>query len=403
VGTFQYEALDDRGRSCSGVVEGDSPRLARDYLREQGLTPVELSPVESAGASRGKPGKTVRLGASERAVVLRQLATLASAGLPLEEVLATVAEQSVQAATSRVFTTLKTQVREGQDLAEALRQFPAAFSEEIVAAVAAGEQSGSLDLVLSRLADAAERRQGLGRELGLALLYPVIVVAVALGVIVALMTWVVPRVVRVFEHAGQELPLLTRVLIAFSDGLATHGRWIFLLVAAGVVIVVWMFRQPAVRRKFQGMSLHVPLLGRALRAGATARFCRSLSLQVASGVPLVEALQVSASAPGLVAMQESVELAAREVREGGTLSASLARQAQFPPLAMRLIASGEQSGQLASMLDHAADAQEKEAAALAAGFSAILQPVLILLVGLFVLLVVLAIMLPILNLNQLVS
>jgi general secretion pathway protein F len=403
VGTYRYEALDAHGKTCSGVVDGDSPKLARDRLREDGLTPLELSEMESGVEISGLPGTVGRLSASERAVVLRQLATLSTAGLPLEDALATVAEQSAHAGTGAIFTSLKTQIREGQDLADALRRFPAAFNEEIVAAVAAGEQSGSLGLVLSRLADFAERRQGLGREIGLALLYPVIVVVVAIGVVLALMTWVVPRVVRVFEHAGQELPFLTRALIAVSDVMA--GNWLLLSLILLVMFatLTWMMRRPSVRRGFQGFALRMPLLGRALRAGATSRFCRSLSLQVDSGVPLVEALQVSAGAPGLVAMRESILVAAAEVREGSNLSVALERSGQFPPLAMRLIGAGEQSGQLASMLDHAAEAQEREATALATGFSAILQPALILLVGLFVLLIVLAIMLPILNLNQLLS
>jgi general secretion pathway protein F len=403
MGTFRYEALDEHGKTRAGVVEGDSPRLARDRLREDGLTPLELSEMDSADAFAGLPGTGGRLSASERAVVLRQLATLTIAGLPLEDALGTVAEQSAHAGTQAIFGALKTQVREGSDFAGALRCFPAAFTEEIVAAVAAGEQSGSLGLVLSRLADFAERRQTLGREIGLALLYPVIVVVVAIGVVLALMTFVVPRVVRVFDHAGQELPFLTRVLIAVSDALA--GHWLLLgggLLAVSAVLV-WLLRRPAVRGGLQAVALRIPLLGRALRAGATSRFCRSLSLQVASGVPLVEALQVSAAAPGLQAMRESILAAAQQVREGVNLSVALGKAEQFPPLAMRLIASGEQSGQLASMLDHAAEAQEREATALATGFSAILQPVLILLVGVFVLLIVLAIMLPILNLNQLLS
>ena len=400
MGAYAYQAMDADGRTRRGVLEGDSPRQVRDRLREQGLTPMEVEPVETGAAMAcSGPG----LSAAERAVVLRQLATLVRAGVPLEEALATVAEQAANAGTQSVFTALRARVREGHDLAEGMLAFPRAFPNEVQAAVAAGERSGALDRVLERLAGFAESRHGLGREIALTLLYPVIVVVVALGVVAALMTTVVPRVVRVFEHAGQDLPPLTRALMALSDFTAANYLLLTVALAAVLAAALLAWRRESFRAWLQRVMLGVPLLGRALRAAATARFCRSLSLQVASDVPLVEALRVSAGATGLVSMRRQVEDAAHSVREGASLAAALGADSVFPPLVTRLLASGEQTGALADMLDRAAEAQEAEASALARTFSALLQPAMILLVGLFVLLVVLAVMLPILNLNQLVA
>ncbi|MDX1381943.1 MAG: type II secretion system F family protein, partial [Xanthomonadales bacterium] len=267
----------------------------------------------------------------------------------------------------------------------------------------AAERAGALDQVLERLADVAERRQDLARGIGLALLYPVLVVVVALGVVTALMTWVVPRVVQVFASAGEQLPLLTRVMMALSGFLQRNAGWLALLLIAVLALLAWGWRREAVRERVQGWMLAVPVLGAALRASATARACRSLSLQLASGVPLVDALGIASAAPGLVRFEQALRAAASEVREGASLTAALERSGVFPPMAQRLVASGEKSGRLAELLEHAAAAQEREAAARAQAFGAVLQPVLILLVGAFVLLVVLAVMLPILDLNLLVS
>jgi general secretion pathway protein F len=403
MGAFEYQALDDSGRARRGICEGDSPRHVRDQLRDRGLTPLEVRPVDGVTPDRGRRRAGASLPLAERALVLRQMATLVRAGLPLEEALGTVAEQATRTGTSAIFTALRASVREGLDLTEAMRRFPRAFSAEVLAAIAAGERSGALDAVLERLAGFAEQRQGLSREILLSLLYPVIVVAVALAVVAAMMTTVVPRVMRVFEHADRELPWLTRALVTVSEFLSAHGPWLLL---AGVVVaglLVFSLRYEHVRAGWQGLFLRTPLLGRAMRAAATARFCRSLALQVASDVPLVEGLRVSAGAAGLVGMRRHIEDAARRVREGASLASAIDSAAVFPPLVRRLLASGEQTGRLAEMLDRAARSQEEEAGALTRTFSTLLQPFMILLVGLFVLLIVLAVMLPILDLNQLLA
>jgi general secretion pathway protein F len=403
MGAFEYQALDDSGRTRRGISEGDSPRHVRDQLREQGLMPLEVRPVDGEAPLRGGRRAGASLPGAERALVLRQLATLVRAGLPLEEALGTVAEQATRKGTSAVFSALRASVREGLDLAEAMRNYPRAFSAEVVAAIAAGERSGALGAVLERLAGFAERRQGLGREMLLSLLYPVIVVAVALVVIAAMMTTVVPRVMRVFEHADRELPWLTRALISVSEFLSAHGFWALLAGVGVAVLVAFSLKSEGARAAWQGLLLRVPFLGRAMRAAATARFCRSLALQVASDVPLVEGLQVSAGATGLVGMSRQIHATARSVREGASFAGALGSEAVLPPLVTRLLASGEQTGKLAEMLDRAAQSQEEEAGMLSRTFSTLLQPVMILLVGLFVLLIVLAVMLPILELNQLLG
>ncbi len=403
MGAYRYQALDGGGRTRRGIVEGESPRHVRDQLREQGLTPLEVEPY--AGGVEGLAGVSTApaLSGAERALVLRQAATLVRAGLPLEEVLGTISEQAGHGNTSAIFAALRARVREGHDLAESMRAFPRAFTPEVLAAVAAGERSGALDTALERLADFAEQRQGLGRDIMFSLLYPLIVVAVAIAVIVALMSTVVPRVVRVFEHAGQELPGLTRALIATSGFLTEHSLLVTCLLVALPVLLVFAWRYPAGRARLQSALLSIPLLGRAMRAAAAARFCRSLALQVASSVPLVEALQVAREATGLSELRRRLARVAQEVHEGSSLEAALRSGAVFPPLVSRLLASGERTGRLADMLERAAEAQEIEAASLARTLSTLLQPVMILLVGLFVLLVVLAVMLPILNMNQLLA
>ncbi len=401
MGAFEYRALDAGGKTQKGWLQGDSARHVRQQLRERGLTPLSVDPTEAAAASRST--RSGRLNGRERALVLRQLATLAKAGIPLADVLGTVAEQSRHGAVRGMLAAMRASVMEGRALAGAMAVFPAAFPNWVTQAVGAGEQAGKLDQVLDRLADYAENRDSLVREIGLTLLYPVVIVIVALLVVIAMMVYVVPRVVRVFDQAGQELPWLTRVLIAVSDALQAHG--VLLAVAAAAVVLGGLaaFRLTSFRSAVQSLLLRLPLIGGLVRDMNTARFSRTLSLLVGSGVPLLEALPVAERAMSSEPMRRAAREAAVQVREGVALARALERTGRFPPVTVRLIDSGEQSGGLAPMLERAAASQERDLQTAGQAFMALLQPALILLVGGFVLLIVLAVMLPILNFNQLLA
>lgn len=404
---FEYRALDARGRERRGVLEGDSARQVRQALREQSLTPLSVEPVAGAPAAGdeqkgGRPRQRFRASAGDLALLTRQLATLVRAGLPLEEALRTVARQTEKPALSSMLLGVRARVLEGHSLARGLADFPGVFPELYRATVAAGEQSGHLDLVLERLADYTESRQVLRQKIQLALFYPVLLTVMALAVAVLLLTYVVPQVVQVFDNIGQELPWLTRALIAVSEFLQHQGIWLLLvLVAAGIALVLLLRRQRP-RRAFHALLLRLPLIGRLVRGVNAARFARTFSILTASSVPVLEGLRIAAQVMGNLPMREAVEAGARRVREGASLQSALETGGYFPPLTLHLIASGEASGNLEEMLERAAVAQEREIESLIATLMGLLEPLLIVAMGLMVLVIVLAILLPIFELNQLV-
>jgi general secretion pathway protein F len=291
---------------------------------------------------------------------------------------------------------------EGRTLADSLAEYPDSFPELYRSAVAAGEQSGKLDHVLERLAGFLEERQALGQRLIGALIYPVLLSLVAAAIVTGLLTYVVPQVIGVFEHLNQQLPWPTRVLLAMSSFMRVAGPWLLLaLIGAGVAFRMALLR-PAFRSRWHGLLMRIPLLGALLRAQDTARFARTLSIATAASVPLLEALRLGASTFGLLPLREAISAAIARVREGGSLSRALAESGRFPPLLTRLVASGEKSGELEPMLDHAADLQEKQVQGSLSAFIAILEPVLVVTMGGVVLFMVLAILLPIFELNQIV-
>lgn len=404
---YEYQALDARGRTRKGVAEADSARGVRARLRQDGLLPVAVVEVaepvrRGAGAGSGMAG--VRgIGALDLALATRQMATLARAGLPVEEILGTVARQTEKVRVRNVLTAVRTRVMEGHSLAAALAAFPRVFPELYRMTVAAGEQSGHLDQVLERLADYTESRQGLRQKISMALFYPVILTMVALAVTIALLTFVVPEVVQVFAGLGQELPLLTRSLIMASDALRDYGLW----VAAGLVVLglLWLrlLRYDAWRYRYHAFVLRLPLFGRLTRGLNTARFARTLSILAGSGVPVLEALRTGGQVIANRPMRAAVEQAAQRVREGTDMGRALEQSGYFPPMTVHLIKSGESSGRLNEMLERAAETQERELETRIAMAVGLFEPLLIVTMGAVVLTIVLAILLPIFELNQLVN
>lgn len=393
---FEYQALDGR-RSVAGVVQADSVRQARGVLRERGLVPLEVSPVRAARRRGGMRQ------ARERALLLRQMSGLLHAGLPLDEVLGLLVDQSERPSVHRPLAAMRARVVEGRSLSDAMAEQPALFPAMYWRSVAAGEQAGRLETVIERLADHADRQLKLSRGVMMALVYPILLAVLSAGVVWGLLGFVVPRVVAVFDQSSQELPLVTLSLIGISDVLAATGVWVLCGLVALGVLSVWVFRRPGPRLWLDTLVLRLPLIGRLACAHVAAMFARTLAILMASSVPAVDALQTASGVIGNRRVQRDLLEAAGRVREGASITAATATIGWLPPLTRRLIHGGEQSGDLGGMLDHAAELQEADLEQTGQVLLAVLQPVLILLVGLVVLYIVLAILLPVMNLSQLLS
>ena len=404
MGAFEYTAVDAGGKERKGILEGDTARQVRQLLRERQLLPIAVTEVAEREASR-QQSFTLRptMSASDLALVTRQLATLVQSALPLEEALLAVSEQTESTRVKSVLIGVRSKVMEGHTLADGFADFPKAFPEIYRATVAAGEQSGHLDAVLERLADYTEGRQVLRQKIQHAMIYPVVLTALALLIVSGMLVYVVPKVVGVFSNTGRELPTLTVFLIALSDFMREYGLFLLAALIAAAFAARRALRQPGPRRWKDALLLRIPLVAKLVRGSNTARFTRTLSILTGSGVPVLEALRISAEVVTNVPMREAVEAAATRVREGAPIGKSLAVGGYFPPLCVHLISSGEASGELETMLSRAATNQEREMDGLIAALLGILEPALIVTMGIIVLVIVLAILLPIFELNQLVG
>ncbi|MDF0604178.1 type II secretion system inner membrane protein GspF [Neisseriaceae bacterium TC5R-5] len=399
---FRYTAFDAAGKEQKGLLEADSPRTARIQLRERGLLPIE---VESVNANNSDAGSNVLrrgLPRSELVMLTAQLSTLLNAGLPLEKALTAVTEQSEHPRSRTVLATLRSDILEGKSFAQALAAAPGVFPPLYRSLVQAGEQSGHLDTVMARLAEYLDKRDQTQQKVMLALAYPAVVTLVALLVVTGLMSYVVPQVVTVFAQTKQTLPWLTRALVATSDFVRQWGMVVALISVSALILFIRALRAPLLKRRFHRLLLKLPLFGRLFRAVNTARMASTLSILVGSGVPLLTALETARGLMGLLPMQDAVANAMAKVREGVSLSRALHSTREFPPVLIHLIASGESSGTLAAMLDRAAQQQEQEVERKLATFTTLMEPLLILVMGGLVLLIVLAIMMPIIDMNQLV-
>ena len=402
---YAYLALDAQGRQHKGLLEADSPRQARALLRERQLSPLQVNAARAREDEQPRHGLRLSRGlsAAELALLTRQLATLIQAALPIEEALRAAAAQAASARVKGMLLAVRSGVLEGQSLAQSLAAFPAAFPELYRATVAAGEHAGHLGLVLEQLADYTEQRQQSRQKIQLALLYPLILMIASLTIVGFLLGYVVPDVVKVFVNTGQSLPTLTRGLIAVS-ALVKHWGWLILLLLAGglVLLRLWL-RPPTRRQRWHALQLRLPLFGRLLRATQTARFASTLAILCRSGVPLVEALAIAAAVIVILHIRHKVMLAAQQVREGSSLTRALQASEEFPPMMLHMIASGEKSGELEQMLARTARNQENDLAAQVALLVGLFEPFMLVFMGGVVLLIVLAILLPILSLNQLVG
>jgi len=406
MGAFEYVALDPEGRERKGLIEGDTPKHVRQLLRDKQLLPLEIQETaqrEKKQSRSRRPFMRRSLSSLDLALLTRQLATLLRSGLPLEETLQAVAEQTEKPRVQRIVLGVRSKVVEGHPLAEGFRDFPQAFPEIYRATVSAGEQSGKLDSVLERLADYTESRQVMGQQVSHALVYPIVLLVLSFAIVSFLLAYVVPQVVAVFESGHQELPVATRILIGTSD-LVRH-YWVYgIIVIAGVV---WGFsrwvKAPAARLKVDRLLLRVPLTGKLIRGLNTARFARTFSILTASAVPVLEALRISAEVVNNMPMRNAVEEAALRVREGAPIGKSLAARKLFPPMMIHLIASGESSGELEKMLERAASNQEREMDGLLSTMTNLLGPLMVVFMGAVVMFIVIALLLPIFQLNDLVK
>ncbi len=400
---FRYQAYNVDGKLHKGVLEADSARQARSLLRDQGLTPYRVDVIAANDPAGGARLRPVSLSTAELTQLTRGLASLLEAGLTVEQAFNALIEQAENERMRQVLAALRGEVIAGNTVARALSSFPNVFPELYRTLVAAGESSGQLARVLTRLSDYLDDRQQLRGKLALALIYPTIVMGVALVVVGALLVYVLPQVIQVFQHAHQKLPLLTRALIAFSVFMqATWFVWLALAIAAGVALRV------ALKRAHSRAAIHhflwrAPAIGRVLRHLDAARLAATLSILVGSRVPILQSLDAGTGVMTLVPMREALATAARGVREGMTLARALGATNAFPPVMVHLIASGEASGRLDEALERAARQQQNDIATRLAAFAALFEPMMILFMGAVVLVIVLAILLPIFQLNQLIG
>jgi len=403
---FDYQAVNRQGKVKKGVIEGDTARHVRSLLRDQGLMPTEVTASLQKNKKASKQGKfssRTKVSASELALITRQLATLVESGLPLEESLIAVAEQCDKNTLKSMIMAVRTKVTEGYGLAESMSEFPNVFNHLYRAMVAAGEKSGYLDKVLNRLADYTEQRQKLRSEIIQALVYPVIMTVVAVGVVAILLTAVVPKIVGQFEHMGANLPGTTQFLIASSDFLQAYGLFIVLLVIAIIMIFSRLMQKPKFRFNAHQRLISVPGVGKVSKGLNTARFARTLSILTASAVPLLESMTISGEVLDNLYIKQKVKEAADKVREGTSLRVSLEQTKLFPPMMLHMIASGEKSGQLEHMLGRAADNQDREFEALMSISLKAFEPILMITMAGVVLFIVMAILQPILQLNTLIG
>jgi general secretion pathway protein F len=403
MGAFEFVALDKVGKQSKGLIEGDTAKHVRQILRDRQLLPVQVTEVAQKEARR-QSSFSVRKGVStsELAMLTRQLASLSQSGLPLEEALLAVAQQNEMPRTKSILLGVRSKVMEGHTLADGLGEFPQSFPDLYRATVAAGEQSGHLDVVLERLADYTEARQVLRQKVTNALIYPIVLVAMSVGIISFMLATVVPRIVGVFENSSGELPRLTRWLIASSDFLRDYWMLLILGIAALTYGTWWLLSKDGPRQKYHEFLLRMPVFGKLSRGINTARFTRTFSILAGSGVPILDALKISAEVIENMPMRLAVNEATLRVREGTSISKALGASKLFPPIMMHMIASGEAGGRLEEMLSRTADYQEREVDGLIATLLGILQPLLIVLMGAIVMTIVLAILQPIFEINNLI-
>lgn len=403
---YHYIAINLNGQEQKGVIEAESEKHARQLLRDKSFIPIKVNPTQEKKDASKTPTlsglmKQRGINSKDTALITRQLAVLLAAGLPVEEALAAVGEQTEKPRVKGLILSVRSKVVEGHALASAMREHPEAFPALYSATIAAGEKTGHLDKVLQRLADYTEQQWQMRQKLKTALIYPSMIVLVAIGIVGFLLEYVVPKMIAVYGHLNQALPVMTEVLISISKFVERYGLYTILIIIVGIFL--WrraLKRSLALREKSHQWLLRLPLIGYAVKTSDTARFARTLSILSAAGVPIVEAMNISAQLITNLPIRKAVEEAVHRIREGANIHLALKQTGYFTPMSIHMIASGEASGELESMLERVAKNQEDDITRLIDVALALFEPAIILLMGAIVLFIVLAVLLPIFNLNE---
>ena len=401
---FEYVALDQSGKQKKGIMEGDTPRQIRQLLRDKKMIPLEVDSVTDSKKSKSGSASVglfaTKISAADLALLTRQIATLVRAAIPVEETIKAVADQSEKPKQRSMLMGIRSRVVEGHTLADALSEYPAVFNQLYRSMVAAGEKSGHLDLVLERLADYTESRQEIQSKISGALVYPIILTVVSVGIVGFLLGYVVPQITSSFTKSGQELPFITQLLLDMSEFVKAKGGWTFSGLVAAYISFRYALRNPNFRLSWDKWKLKSVGIGKIIRGMNSARFARTLAILNQSSVPLLEGMKIAGDVMTNEELKRAVKEATVRVREGAGLKVSLQQCGYFPPMMLHMIASGENSGELEQMLDKAADNQERQFDNLVTTMMNMIGPVMILIMGSFVFTIVLAIMLPVFQLSD---
>ena len=395
---YQYFAIKKNGSNCKGVVEADSERHARQILRKQGILPTEVHPLKKSIQKKGKNG----LKSQELSLLTRQLATLLAAGIPIDEALRGVAEQSENENSRKIIISVRTKVLEGYGLAQALAEFPRAFPEIYRATIAAGEQTGNLDMVLEKLATYTEKQQKTKHKIQQALIYPSLMVIISIGIVSFLLAFVVPKIIDVFTTGGQELPTTTKILIKISSFIQNYGLYALLLFIIFCAIFLRCLKISSFKTKWHKFLLQIPILAFLIKSVNVSRYIHTFSILFAAGVNILETMRVSASLINNKIIQTAFNQATIQVKEGSAINTALHKTMFLSPMATHLIASGEKSGNISAMMERAASYLDDEVKRIIDASLTLLEPMIILLMGAMVLFIVLSILLPIFSMEQLV-
>ncbi|HIF9062499.1 TPA: type II secretion system inner membrane protein GspF [Photobacterium damselae] len=402
---FEYKALDSKGRQKKGVMEGDTARQVRQLLREKGMVPLEVTQTQAQSKKGSGLSFHFRRGIStnELALITRQIATLVQASMPLEECLKAVAEQNEKPRLKNILLAVRSRVVEGYTLADSMAEFPHIFDQLFRAMVAAGEKSGHLDAVLNRLADYAENRQQMRSKLQQAMIYPTMLTLIAISVVSFLLATVVPKIVDQFVRTGQPLPTITEVLLAASNFVQHWGLLVLVVIAVVIFGVKYALKKPSFRLKWDRTVLHLPVIGKVARGLSTSRFARTLSICTSSAIPLLDGMKVASDVMTNTYVHQKILEASDKVREGVSLRLSLEQSKLFPPMMLHMIASGERSGELEQMLTRAADNQDRDFESLVNMALGVFEPLLIVAMAGIVMFIVIATLMPIIELNNMVG
>lgn len=398
---YQFTAIDASGKQQKGVLEGDSARQIRQQLRDKEWIPVTVDAVEQKDKAQSTGFFQKKFSAYELALMTRQLSVLVAASIPLEEALRAVAKQSEKTHVQNLLLAVRSKVLEGHSLAQAMQQ-SGSFPDLYIATVAAGERSGHLDLILDQLSDYTENRFAMQKKVQGAMIYPIILMLMSFGIVMGLMTYVVPDIVKTFDQSKQALPWITVALMKASDFIRTS--WPFVLVASvmGIFLLIRFLKTTTGHYAFDRLALRLPLFGKLSRGINSARFASTLSILTKSGVPLVDALKIGAAVSNNWVIRDAVNIAAEKVTEGGNLATQLERCGYFPPMMVQMIKSGEASGELDRMLERASDMQDREVSTFISTLLALLEPLMLVFMAGIVLVIVIAVMLPIVNMNNMI-